>query len=72
MSTMLEYRAGERQRKRESRRQASETQRVKGRQRSRVRDKKQRRHFFVGRTTRKFCRGGGKMGRPPRQGENER
>ena len=25
------------------------------------RDKKQRRHFFVGRTTWKFCSGGGKM-----------
>ena len=32
MSTNLEYRAGERQRKRESRRQASEAQREKGRQ----------------------------------------
>ena len=32
MSTNLEYRARERQRKRESRRQASETQRQKGRQ----------------------------------------
>ena len=41
MSTNLEYRAGERQRKRESRRQASEAQRGKGRQRSRARDKKQ-------------------------------
>ena len=30
MSTNLEYRAGERQRKRESRRQASEAQRKKG------------------------------------------
>ena len=47
MSTNLEYRAGERQRKRESRRQASEAQREKGRQRSRARDKKQRRHFFL-------------------------
>ena len=60
MSTNLEYRAGERQRKRERRRQASEAQREKGRQRSRVRDKK-RRHFFVGRTTWKFCSGGDKM-----------
>ena len=34
MSTNLEYRAGERQRKIESRRQASEAQREKGRQRS--------------------------------------
>ena len=47
MSTNLEYRAGERQRKRESRRQASEAQREKGRQRSRARDKKQRRHFLL-------------------------
>ena len=47
MSTNLEYREGERQRKRESRRQAGEAQRVKGRQRSRARDKRQRRHFFV-------------------------
>ena len=62
MSTNLEYRAGERQRKRESRRQASEAQREKGRQRSRARDKKQRRHFFVGRTTGKFRSGGDKMG----------
>ena len=36
MSTNLEYRAGERQRKRESRRQASEAQREKGRQRARA------------------------------------
>ena len=47
--------------KRESRRQASEAQREKGQQRSRARDKKQRRHFFVGRTTSKFCSGGNKM-----------
>ena len=40
MSTNLEYRARERQRKRESRRQASEAQR----------EKKQRRDFFVGKT----------------------
>ena len=38
-STNLEYRAGERQRKRESRLQASKAQREKGRQRSRVTDK---------------------------------
>ena len=37
----------EKQRKRESRRQASEAQREKGRQRSRARDKKQRRHFLL-------------------------
>ena len=60
MSTNLEYR--ETQRKRESRRQASEAQRDKERQRARARDKKnRRRHFFVGRTTRKFCSGGEKM-----------
>ena len=47
VATNLEYRAGERQRKRESRRQASEAQREKGRQRSRARDKKQRRPFFL-------------------------
>ena len=47
MSTNLEYRARERQRKRESGRQASEAQREKGRQRSRARDKKQRRHIFL-------------------------
>ena len=47
MSTNLEYRARERQRKGESRRQASEAQRKKGRQRSRARDKKQKRHFVL-------------------------
>ena len=61
MSTNLEYIARERQRKRESGRLASETQREKGRQGFRARDKKQRRHIFVGRTTRKFCSGGDKM-----------
>ena len=61
MSTNLEYRARERQRKRESRRQASEAQLEKDRQRSRARDEKQGKHFFVGRTTRKYCRGGEKM-----------
>ena len=40
MCTNLEYRAREAQRKRESRRQASEAQREKGRQRFRARDKK--------------------------------
>ena len=54
MSTNLEYRAGERQRKRESRWQASKAQREKGRQRSRARDKQHRRHFFVGRTQENF------------------
>ena len=49
MSTNLEYRAGERHRKRESRRQASEAQREKGRQswRSRARDKKTKEAFFL-------------------------
>ena len=61
MSTNLEYRARERQRKRESRWQASKVQQEKEWQRSRARDKKQRRHFFVGRTTWKFCNGGDKM-----------
>ena len=61
MSTNLEYRARETQRKRESGRQASEAQREKGRHRFGAREKKQRRHFFVGRTTRKFCNGGDKM-----------
>ena len=52
MSTNLDYRARETQRKRASRRQASEAPREKGRQRFRARDKKQRTHFcFVGRTT---------------------
>ena len=40
---------------------ASETQREKGRQGFRTRDKKQRRHFFVGRRTGKFCSGGDEM-----------
>ena len=51
MSTNLEYIARERQRKRESGRLARETQREKGRQGFRARDKKQRKHFFVGGTT---------------------
>ena len=61
MSTNLEYRARERQIKRESGRQAREAQREKGRQGFRARDTKQRRHIFVGITTRKFCSGGDKM-----------
>ena len=47
MSTNLEHRARETQRKRERRRQASEAQREKGRHRSGARDKKQRRHFLL-------------------------
>ena len=51
MSTNLDDRERERQRKQESEPQASEAQREKGRQGLRARDKKQKRHFFVGRTT---------------------
>ena len=61
-------------RRRESRWQASEAQWEKGWQRSRARDKKQRRHFFVGRATWKFCSGGDKMGNASghhMQSENE-
>ena len=47
MSTNLEYRAGERQKNRESRRQASEAQQEKGRQRSRARDKNPGVHFLL-------------------------
>ena len=64
MSTNLQCRAWERQWKRESRRQTSEAQREKGQQRSRARDKKQRRLIFVGKTTWKFCSGGEKMRNP--------
>ena len=69
MPTNLEYRARERQRKRESRWQASEVQRVKGRQRSRARDKKTKETIFF---CRKFCSGGDKCLQPPMQGENQR
>ena len=59
--------------KRESWRQASETQREKERQIARARDKRQRRHFFVKRTTWKFCSGGGKLRNASgHKGENER
>ena len=61
MSKNLEYRERQRQRKRESRRQASKAHREKGQQRSRARDKKQSRHFFAGKTTWKFFSGGEKM-----------
>ena len=47
MSTNLEYRARERQRKRESGRQASEAQREKGRQGFRARDKKPKETFLL-------------------------
>ena len=46
MSTNWECRARETQRKRESRRQASEAQREKGQQRSRARDKNKG-HIFL-------------------------
>ena len=61
MSTNLEYRAREKQRKRESGWQASEAQQEKGRQGLRARDKKPKETFFVGRTTGKFCSGIDKM-----------
>ena len=50
MLTNLEYRERERQRKRESEQQASEAQGEKVRQGFRATDKKQKIHFFVGRT----------------------
>jgi len=55
MSTNLENRAREIQRKRESRRQASAAKRE-----TRGRDKQQRRHFFVV-STWQFCSGGEKI-----------
>ena len=42
-------------------RQASETQRGKGRHRFRAEREKTKETFFVGRTTWKFCSGGDKM-----------
>ena len=47
MSTNLEYRAREKQRKRESGWQASEAQREKGRQGLRARDEKPKETFFL-------------------------
>ena len=47
MSTNLEYRARERQRKKERGRQASEAQREKGRQGFRARDKKDKGDIFL-------------------------
>ena len=47
MSTNLEYRTRETQRKRDSRRQGSEAQREKGDQSCRVRDKKTKKKFFL-------------------------
>ena len=65
MSSNLEYRARESQRKEKVGGRPGKLNEKKGRQRSRARDKTkkqgQRRHFFFGRTTRKFCSGGGKM-----------
>jgi len=61
MSTNLEYIERERQsRKRESRRQASEAQREKERQRAGARDKKQRRHFLLEEQHKNFVAAGGK------------
>ena len=54
MSTNLEYRAREKQRKRDSRWQASEAQREKGRQRSSARDKKRGEIFFLEEEHEKF------------------
>ena len=64
MSTNLEYRARESQRKEKVGGRPAKLNEKKGRQRSRARDKKKKDKgdiFFVGRTTRKFCSGGGKM-----------
>ena len=47
MSTNLEYRERERQRKGESKRQSSDAQRGKEQQIARARDKKERRHFLL-------------------------
>ena len=47
MTTNLENRVGERRRKRESRRQASEAQQEKGRQRSKAGDKKNKGDIFL-------------------------
>jgi len=61
-----EYRESERQRKRESRRQAGEAQREKGRQRSRARHRKGD-VFFVGSSGDKMRAANNQI-----QGENER
>ena len=60
MSTNLEYRARESQRKRESMRQVSEAQREKRRQRFRARVKKQGRHFLSEELHENFVSGGDK------------
>ena len=63
MSTNLEYRTRERQRKRESGRQASEAQREKGLQGFRARDEKPKETFFCRKNnTEILCSGGDKMG----------
>ena len=85
MSPNLEYRTRERQRKRESRLQASETQQEKGdrdlgreiKKTNKQTNKLRRYFFFVGRTTKKFCSGGDKMRnasiqRPRMQDENSK
>ena len=63
MSTNLEFRTRESQRKEKVGGRPAKLNEKKGRQRSRARDKKKKAKetFFVGRTTRKFCSGGGKM-----------
>ena len=61
MSTNFEYRAGERQRKRESGRQASEPQREKGRQEFRARDKKPKDTCFRWKNNIEICSGGEKL-----------
>ena len=59
MSPNLEYRARERQRKRESGRQASEAQRKKARQGFRARDEKPKETFFCWKNNMKIlCSGG--------------
>ena len=61
MSINLEYRARERQRKKESGRQASEAQREKGRQGFRARDKKTKETYFCWKNNMKICSGADKM-----------
>ena len=60
MSTNLEYRARESQRKEKVGRRPAKLNEKKG-DRDLEREIKNRRHFFVGRTTRKSCSGGDKM-----------
>ena len=66
MSTNLEYRARQRQRKRGSGRQASEAQRDKGRQGFRARDKKKGDIFLLEEQQENF------VAAVTMQGENER